>query len=256
MKKNILINSTLLGLTATSLLFSACSRPSERPSEMDKKIAANVFAIKDLSEVTVESKAVYTQSGDPAALTKDADPTLKPNKIEGKIADLLKKVKNKDTKKALDEQLKTGAIAIVILNDHIKVLKAVPDTELNGNYDVITLKYLARLKALAKIPEAKAQADVVKELENLKYTSPKAAGEKSGWVELTALKIDKFGVIDNVKNDYDEKKSILTVSDKPFEVSTHLVISDEVSSSTGALLDPPTEDELAAQKASESKAAK
>jgi len=252
MKKNILVTSTLLGLTATSLMFSACSRPSERPSEMDKKIVSNVFAMKDLTELTGEGKTVYVSGADDAML-KAADPSIKQVKIDGKIADLLKKVKNAATKKALDDQLKSGSVAILVLNDHLKVLKVVSDTELNANYDVLTQKYVARLKALAKTPEAKAQADVAKELENLKYTSPKAAGEKFGLVELTALKIDKFGVIDNVKNDYDEKKSILTVADKPFEVSTHVIISDEISSSSGELLDPPTPEEIAAQKASESK---
>ena len=243
---------TLIGLCFTSLVFSACGRPSERPSVMDKKIAENVFAIKDLGEVTAESKTVYI-SGAEDAMVKGADASVKQAKIEGKVQDLLKKIKNTATKKALDDQLKSGSIALVVLNDQVTVLKVVADTELNANYDVFSLKYIARLKALSKTPQAKAQADVVKELMQLKYTSPKSLGEKFGLVEITSLKVDKFGVIDNVKTDYDEKKSILTVQEKPFELSTHIIITEEISSATGELLNPPTDEEKAAAKAAEGK---
>lgn len=245
MKKNILFTGTLLGLTASALVFSACSRPSERPSVMDKTITDKVFAMKDLGEITANT-VYFANAEDPIA---KANASVKQVKIEGKIQDLLKKVKNAATKKALDDQLKSGSIAIVILNDQLKVLKIVADTELTTAYDVISLKYIGRLKELSKTPEVKAQADTIKELESLKYTSPKSANEKYGMVEITTLKIDKAGVLDNVKNDYDEKKSILTVQEKPFGMSTHIVVSDEISTSTGQPLDPPTPEDIAAAKA-------
>lgn len=230
MNKNLILKVSVLGLAAGSLLLaSACNRPSERPSVVAKSVSEKVMEIKAISEVTAEgSKTVYVSGGEKADVTK-LDGDLKQVKIEGKVDALIKKIKSDKTKKALEEQLKNGAIALVVLKGEIKVLKVVPDVELTLNYDVLSLKYMSRMKALAKANDIKVQSDIANELNELKYQSPKSLGEKFGLVELTSLKVEKFGILDNERNDYDEKKSTLNVQDRPFDVSTHILVGDEVS---------------------------
>ncbi len=71
-------------------------------------------------------------------------------------------------------------------------------------------------------------------------------------VELTSLKVEKFGTLENDTDDYGQRKHFLVVKERPFEMATHIVIGGEVNAA-GELLDPPTAEELAAQKAAEGK---
>lgn len=232
MKKNLALTSVLLGMTATFILFTGCNRPTERPGVVDSKIAANLMELKDLGEITSDAKAVYSATGK-ADIASYAG-SMKQEKLEGKVADLVKKIKTPATKDALEAQLKDGAIAIVVLNDQIKILKVVSQTSSNLDTQVASITYLERLKALSKSSEAAEQASLVSELEILKYKSPAELGQTFGLVEITAIKITQHGNLDNDRNDYDEKKSILKVVDRPFGVSTHIVVGEEVGSEAEA----------------------
>jgi hypothetical protein len=47
-------------------------------------------------------------------------------------------------------------------------------------------------------------------------------------VEITALKIEQMGVLDNDRTEYNEKKAILKVQARPLSTATHMVVGGEV----------------------------
>ncbi|MGZ3690788.1 MAG: hypothetical protein ACXVAX_04760 [Pseudobdellovibrio sp.] len=224
MKKNVLLHSSILALTSL-LVFSSCgNRPNERPAVMDPKAAANIVAIKDIAEVTNASSKNVVVSTSEKDSVKALDATFKQIKLEGTAIDgILKRVKKPDTRAALDAQLKTGAVALVVLKDQIKVLKVTDENKINLNYDVLPLRYITDLKALNKTADIQAQSSLQAELGQLKYMP----ADKYNFVELTTIKITKFGTLDNERTDYNEKKSLLNVVDSPFDMATHVVLGDE-----------------------------
>jgi|GEM_PF-6618401 len=259
MKKNIALTTVILALTTAPLLFTGCNKPAERPSAVNTGVAPNLYAVTDFSEITTADvkspKTVYysgekktemlAQNGD----KKPMDASLKQVKIEGKVQDLLKLVSKEDTKKMLEDHLKTGVIAVVILNDEIKVLKVVPETISTFDLTLLSLTYLSTFKAYVKTSDKVNQSSLVSQLNTLRYKSPADLGEKFGLAEISSIIVKKHGNLDNERNDYNEKKSILNVIDSPFEVSTHLVLGTEVGNEAAAK--EAAEQEAAAKKASE-----
>lgn len=219
-----IINTKILALSCLILLSSCGNQLAERKAVPNPKVAANIIALKDAPEITNEkSKNVLVLGGEKDSV-KALDASIKQVKIEGVADTILKKVTKPETRTALDEHLKTGAVALVILKDQIKVLKVTADTSLNLNYDVFSLRYMSRLKALSKASDPMVITALEAELRELKFDKP----EKFGLVEITAIKIDKVGTLENERTDYNEKKSLLNVADKPFEMATHIVIGNEV----------------------------
>jgi hypothetical protein len=100
--------------------------------------------------------------------------------------------------------------------------------------DLLTFSYLARLKALSKTSDIKAQSDIKSELDKAKAQRPSEAGEASGFVEITSIKVEKVGILDNERTDYGEKKSTLNVIDGPFDMATHILVGDEIDPSKKA----------------------
>jgi hypothetical protein len=230
MKQNIIFLSVLIGMSATVTLFTGCSRPTQREAKVNSKIAANLFVIADLPEVTGKEAAVHVQGGK-KDLKLSADAKLSQTKLEGSATEkIFKKVTKDETKAALAEQLKTGAVAIVVLDDQIKIMKVVADTTNSVDTRISSLAYLAKMKQLVKASDKVVQQSLKSELEILQYQTPAELGEKFGLVEITALKIEKHGILDNEKTDYNEAKSILNVVAKPFELSTHIIVGEEISS--------------------------
>jgi hypothetical protein len=228
MKHMNLAKTIVLGLSAATLLMAtACSQPAERAAKLDKSIDGKVLEMKEVSEV-VGSKSVYVSGGNKQSLT-DLDSSIKQVKIEGsKVEELLKKVTGAKTKAALDEQLKNGGVALVVLGDQIKILKVTNDLDLALDYDVLSSKYLGKLKDLSKAADVQQQSALAREVRDLMYVAPRKLDEKFGMVEITALKIEQMGVLDNDRTEYNEKKAILKVQARPLSTATHMVVGGEV----------------------------
>lgn len=238
MKKHVMFTtSIIIAMTTVSIAFTGCNnKPTVRPSVVNPEVAGSVFAIKDLSEITnASAKLVYFSGGE-----KTVDPTLKQVKLEGKAQELVNKVTNPVTKKMIDDHLKTGVIAIVVLDDQVKILKIVPETHSTFEMTLTSLSYLSKLKTLVKTSSAQTQASLVSELESIKDKSPAQLGETFGLAEVTAIKIEKFGHLDNEKTDYQEKKSLLNVVAGPFEASTHILVGKEIGTESAAASDATT----------------
>lgn len=236
MKHINLAKSFVLGLSAATLLMAtACSQPAEREAKLDKSIDGKVMEMKEVTEVVGPSpKSVYVSGGNKQAVA-DLDSSIKQIKIEGsKVEELLKKVTGEKTKAALDAQLKDGGVALVILGDQIKILKVTNDLDLAMDYDVLSSKYLGKLKELSKAADVQQQSALAREVRELMYVAPRKHDEKFGMVEITALKIEQMGVLDNDRTDYNEKKAILKVKARPLSVATHMVVGGEVGASDDA----------------------
>lgn len=259
MKKHFILASALM-------MFAACNKPAERAAIVNTKVAANVYAISELAEITSSKKAVLV-SGDPIASVTAMDASLIQTKLEGKSDAILKKIISKPQKADLQNHLKSGAVAMIILKDQIKIFKIMADPaaapipptapevpaqdsakptaadaaieaapqaleEAGPVQELLTMKYLNKLKEHAKSSDAQAQAAMEGELAQLKSERPSQIGEAFGFVEVASIKVEKFGILDNERTDYGEKKSLLNVVDTPFEMATHLIVGDEIKAKT------------------------
>jgi hypothetical protein len=90
---------------------------------MNKSVDGKVFAIKDLGDVAGATKTVVVKSAKDAV--KKMDDKLAIISTDGKVGDLLKKIKPGNSKDAIDSQLNVGAIAVLVLKDQIKLYKVV-----------------------------------------------------------------------------------------------------------------------------------
>ena len=114
MKKHLLFASALM-------IFSSCNKPAERPAVLNKDVASNIYAISELADVTGADKKIMIKANNIAGL----DAKFKQVKIEGKLDAVLKKVTGDLSKPALEAQLASGSVAMVILKDKIMLYKVV-----------------------------------------------------------------------------------------------------------------------------------
>ena len=220
-------NSIALVLTAASFfMMTSCQAPAERDAKVNPKVAGDLVEVKSINEV-ISGKSVYVKGSKKDALAT-LDSGIKQIKMDGsKVEAILAKISNEDKKDAIEAQLNSGAIAILVLRDEVKILKVTPEVDLTLNYDILSSKYLSKMKELHKASDVAQQSSKLRELRDLKYISPRAQEEKFGLVQMASVKVVKFGVLDNVYSDYNEKKAILDIKETPFEMATHIVLGDE-----------------------------
>jgi hypothetical protein len=245
----------LVVLAAFALAATSCNKAAERPAQNDKSIAG-VMEVSKITEVTDESKDPKSPVKGLYVKEKTAEVDalgygLKQVAISAESDTILKKVTKMETKKVLDEQLKGGPVGFVIVKGAdgkpvIKVMRVVPDTTISNKYqaDILSLKYMRGLKALSTAADPGAQSQSMKNLREWKYKNPADFNEKFGLVEITSIKIKKMGVLENLRTEYGEKRSIMGLTEKPMGEATHMLLGDEEGS----------EEEAAAQ-AEEAKAA-
>lgn len=261
MKKHLLLASALMA-------FAACNKPAERAAIVNSKVASKVYAISDLAEITSSKKAVLISGGENAQI-KSWDSKIKQMKLEGKSDAIIKKITSEAPKADIENHLKSGALAMIILKDQIKIFKIMADAtaaptpptapeapapdaakpsaadasaeaapqaleSAGPAQELLTMKYLNKLKEHAKSSDARAQAAMEGELAQFKAERPSQIGDAFGFVEVASVKVEKFGVLDNERTDYGEKKSLLNVIDTPFEMATHLIVGDEIKAATTA----------------------
>lgn len=232
MKKHVL--SLALGLTAAAVVFTGCNKPTQRDSVMDKEIAGKVMELSALKEITSASAeapktVLYAGSEKNLSALNSEAVTLSQIKLEGDIEKITKKVTTPTKAAAIAEQLKEGVIAIVILESEVKILKVTPEvTNNNPDYVVSSLQLFDAMKAMSRTSNPQMQAELVQKMDQVKFQSPAQLGEKFGLVELAAVKVEKYGVLEDKKTEYGERMSIQTLTQVPFELSTHIILGAEV----------------------------
>ena len=246
--QNLVRQISIVGVAVSCMVLSACNKPSERPSVMNASINGKVLQISELSEVTGEKQNVYSANGIMDLEISSAE--LKQIKMSGTAAQkVMDKVSDEANKMTLQNHMKNGAVAFVILRDQIKIMRVVkelvttdPETRINA------LAYFKKMKDLSKTSDIQAQNKLQSEINELAYMSPDDVNrkngdeaEKFGLIEVTAIKVAKFGVMEDERTDYGERKSVQNISPKPFEMSTHLVLGDEVGAEDASAEASPTE---------------
>ena len=223
MKKVTLVSLSFLSLVAAQVALVACDNPKQRPSEITKEIQSKIVKISDLRDVTSETTKAYFYRNDPVAEIQKIDKVTL-IKIDESVMNVLSMIKKEDTKAALELQLSSGLVSFVVLPDQIKIYKVLTKAQLlkeKKSNLAVSLVQLIQLKKLS--------------FENSKLSTisldPKDSKSEIEFLEIAAVKIERAGVLENDKTKYyEEKMSTLNVAERPFDLSTHLLLKEELSS--------------------------
>jgi hypothetical protein len=205
------VTASLLSLLVMQSTLVGCSKPKQRPDVINKDIASHLVVVSDLHDVTSDTAKAYFYLDKPNESIKDSTAQIKIDENSQKVLSL---VVNNENKAALDEQLKSGLISFVLLEDQVKIYKVLRKDQLITEKKSNLALTLADLK-LIKNPLASEAAQVKNDIQ---------------FIEISSIKIDKTGVLENQKTQYyEEKMSVLNVVERQFDLSTHLILSAEVT---------------------------
>lgn len=180
------VKSFLLIFTATLFLFS-CDQAKERDAKIDSKISKNLITLADISDLAYNE----SQTSDLRNETIQTSSTKKMNP-ESKSSTQKMQTQAKKTNSSL-EKIKSKI-------NNPELLQMINDSlETNS----LKIRFTTNALQLLKIDSQSNQVQL-----------------------LVQLKIEKSGVLDRALTDYNEKKSILTLANRPIEQSTHLLIGD------------------------------
>ena len=230
MKQVNAIKTHFLFLAVSAAALSGCYKAAERTAQLDKAVAPNLMSISDINELSSDTKAskksLYVTSTQDSVTQLGSD--YQQLKLTDKANMILKRIGKDDTQKTLDSQLKDGAVSFMVMNGKVKILRVVPDIDLTGKYgkDVLSLKYMNRMKELDRATDPAAQNAMQADLKAWRYQSPRKFNEKFGLVELADINA-KTGIIENKPTDYGEKMSVLVFTEKPLSQSTHILLNCE-----------------------------
>lgn len=210
----------ILSLLVLQLALVACDKPKEREETIDKSIQENLVQISDLHDITSDSTKAYFYKETP---NKEITLTSQIQANET-IMRVLSLIKNTDSKKALDEQMAaSGLIAFAIMTDKVEVYKVLTKAKADDDSNIHSAVGLLDIKKLKKQSledgnMSVAQLDLTDSKSDIRY------------IKIASIKIAKSGVLENKKTKYyDEKTSVLTVGDRPLDVSTHLLLEPETT---------------------------
>lgn len=219
MKSTKLFSTAVVSLLAVTLF--SCSKPKQREETIDKEIQPNIVQVSDLHDITSDTTKAYfyKESANTEVTAADKSSQIK---IDDNIKKVLSLVKIEETKKSLEDQLsKSGLIAFAIMTDSLKIYKVLQKDKVGADVNANTALTLLQIKQAKKASlESKMIATT-----NLDMTESK---NDIVFIEVVSLNLSKSGVLENKKTKYyDEKTSILTVADRPLDLSTHLVLEPQ-----------------------------
>ncbi|MFZ3228871.1 MAG: hypothetical protein WA160_01605 [Pseudobdellovibrio sp.] len=194
MKAKKLYFLPLLLSVSTILVIASCDHAKQREAKIDPAIANDIILISDLKDISSAQNSAYFISATENIELKKNDSTEQ-IQINAAIKNLRSKITDQKIAADFDDALKIDAVAVTIEDGKILIMRTVTDDKL-----IIS--------------------------ENATFQKNKS--KKIGFLEITSIKIDRSGILDNARTDYDEKKSILTLIDKPIEESTHILVTGAV----------------------------
>ena len=222
MKNTKAFSLGILGLLVLQLSLVACDKSKEREETIDSEIKGNLVQISDLHDITSDSTKAYfyreTNNGEISLADKTAQ-----IKADDNVKRVLGLIKKEETKKAIEAQMSSGLIAFAIMTDQVKVYKVMMKAKASAEHGAIDLTEIRKAKKssleVGKMSVAAAQIDIAESKSDVQY------------IEVAKIKITKSGVLENKRTKYyDEKTSILTVGERPLDVSTHLLLEPEKTS--------------------------
>lgn len=219
MKNTKAFSLGILGMLVLQLSLVACDKSKEREETIDESIKEKLVQMSDLHDITTDSSKAYfykeTSNGEISLADKTAQ-----IKADETVTRVLGMIKKEETKKAIETQMSSGLIAFAIMTDKVKVYKVMMKAKASVEHGAVDLMDIRKAKKssleLGKMNAAAAQIDISETKSDVQY------------IELASVTIAKSGVLENKRTKYyDEKTSILTVGERPLDVSTHLVLEAE-----------------------------
>ena len=230
MKTSQFFTTSLIALIAAPMILVGCDKPKQRTEVVNKKIESNLVAIKNLHDVTSDtSKAYFYKENINEAIKKIDD--AEQIQIDVEISKVLHLIEDQNKINVMNDSLKTGVIAFVILPDQLKIYKVVQKEDLKTESNASMALTFSDIQEIKKQAFESAQLDT---------SSIQTAEKKEGvqFVEISSIQIEKTGVLENEKTKfYEEKMSSLNVAERALNLSTHIILKKEIKPSTGWQLD-------------------
>lgn len=222
MKNSKTLSLGILGLLVLQLALSACEKSKDREETIDQEIKEKLVQISDLHDISSDSTMAYfyRENEDGEISLADKTPQIKTNETVARVLGMIGK---EEDKKVLESQISSGLIAFAIMTDQVKIYKVMTKAKASAEYETMSLLDIRKAKRASlengQMTMAAAQTDITESKGDIQY------------VEIASLTISKSGVLGNKRTKhYDEKTSILTVDERPLQVSTHLILEPQKTS--------------------------
>lgn len=227
--------SSKLIAAALPVIMMSCGTPHDRDAVVSPKVEGRLITLKNVEDITKNSSPkLYSKTATaqttlptPAPGTTSTTTTapVKPvtNALDGDVQKLVALVASADPKNYLERHLNAGGkIGFAFHSDHVRIYaqttKDVVSKIASGPAD-LTITDIRKAKT-NKI-DKKAYIKMSREESN-----PVSAER---YLEVAAVEIEKSGVLESEKTDYNETKPLLTiVNNLPIEVSTHVILKQEI----------------------------
>ncbi len=231
---------TLAAIAALSFLFistQGCQKAAERPAKVNPKISNELIDITKVADVTSDAKFQPDAQANNSilldkAITKITDENLKTEltqlKVRGQLAFRIDEVKNQiilikvmNSTDVREEDtrgktyytltaLKSSKVNQLVFEKSNLIFESVSGTLANSTVSTTTTTSSTVVTSAA--PKINEQSK-----------------SEPFYIELIAIGF-KSGVLEHEKTDYNEKKSILNLEERPLSESTHIILTEVVES--------------------------
>ena len=207
--KNLIIFSMLAVMAVIN--FSGCGKAQERPSKPNKKIEAQVTAIDGLVDIT---KAEHQNSEENLAFKKQ----------------LIAKLDSADKRTYAESLLAQNKLVFMLMNEKVLLL------------EFVAAQQNKHISTSSKIDSASATAEVAATTDVKLYTYDALMAMKNGqaqeWSKVTLPSENRFailaeigiqtGILENETTDYNEKKSVLKLTETSLDQARFLILKSEI----------------------------
>lgn len=203
--KNLII---FLMLTVIVVInFSGCGEAQQRPAQINKKISAEVIDMTELSDIT-------------SAEGQDSAQNISfKNQLIGKIEDA-------DQREKAQLLLAQNRLVYMFMEGKVVVLELLPAAA-NKNAKATEVE-LAKDKSLHTFASLMAlKKGQEPEIQDIKIST----WSQNQFSILAEIAV-QTGILENEKTDYNEKKSILNLTETPLEQAQVLILKSEIKTAT------------------------
>ena len=230
------LSSTLI-LAALPLIMMSCGEPHDRDAIVNPKIEGKLIVLKNVEDITKNSSAaaLYSKISAPVVAPVTPTPGIQASTstqtvaksesaggITGDVQKLVNMVASADRKSYLTRHLDAGGkIGFAFHQDHIRIYALTTK-------DIVS-KIASGPASLTINDIRKAKEDRVQKINYVTAKSDISPTSTERYVEVAALEIEKSGVLESEKTDYNETKPLLNIGGSlPIEVSTHVLLKQEI----------------------------
>ena len=211
---------TLITLAALSFLFistQGCQKAAERPAKVNAKISNDLIDITKTADVNSQGRFQPDAQMNNSVLLDKA----------------ISKVSDEALKADLIQSKERGQLTFKIEENKVVLIKImhkseVKEEDIRGKayYTVLTLKTEQLSQKFTVLTTAVSSAESVSATAQIDTKNPEA---DLLFIVMVTVGF-KSGVLEHEKTDYNEKKSILNLEEKPLNESTHIILTEVVES--------------------------